>query len=254
MSSIKSRLEHPYKATTAETVDLLTSTASSMCNADGPLAGWAAMAKVVAGGAQKHARGDWRERDAKYFLPKILRHLHQAYGNAAMVDALISTGLEELDTLCGGPEATQAPQELDEESGTPHLIRAAVNAIMAWEVGHNKVDAKPGMVYLAAPYSINPELSLSVCSAIVKQAVGLGEMVYSPVVYGVAADREASYDYWMAHCLAMLAKCDSLVIVKDNELGDWTYSKGVVAEALRARELGIPVSTYDTQSGELVSI
>lgn len=250
MSSIKSRLEHPYKATTAETVDLLTSTASSMCNADGPLAGWAAMAKVVAGGAQKHARGDWRERDAKYFLPKILRHLGAAYGTKDLSYA-ISVAYN-----CNFvfPGHGHAPQELDEESGTPHLVRAAVNAIMAWEVGHNKADVKPGMVYLAAPYSINPELSLKVCSAIVKQAVGLGEMVYSPVVYGVAADREASYDYWMAHCLAMLAKCDSLVIVDDEGLGSWSASNGVVVEYARAAELGIPVSVYKTATGELVSL
>lgn len=51
MSTPKERLESPYKATSAETVDLLTGVAQRMVNSDGPLLAWSQVADVTANGA-----------------------------------------------------------------------------------------------------------------------------------------------------------------------------------------------------------
>lgn len=229
MSTPKDRLESPYKATSAETVDLLTGVAQRMVNSDGPLLAWSQVADVTANGASKYARGDWRTRSQEYFLPKILRHLRQHYGWDHFYDSM--DAVYKMDYPL-------EPQLIDEESGTPHLARAATNILMALENCGNiekpaelPVTAEElGMVYLASPYTINPELSYVIAREIVESCVRDGVMVYAPTLYGHTAAKNGTWDYWMAHGLRLMAGCNSVVFVKSSELGDWRDSEGCTRE------------------------
>lgn len=228
MSTPKDRLEAPYKATSSETVDLLTGVAQRMVNSDGPLLAWSQVADVTANGASKYARGDWRIRSQEYFLPKILRHLIQHYGSREFKKAL---GIE----ACWDTD----PVYLDTESGMPHLARAATNILMALENCGNREDAPAiepvtaeelGMVYLAMPYTINPELSYVMALEIVESCVKDGVMVYAPTLYGHTAAKDGSWEYWMTHGLRLMSGCNSVVFVNSAELGDWRDSEGCTRE------------------------
>lgn len=262
MSTPKERLEAPYKATSAETVDLLTAVAQRMVYSDGPLLAWSQVADVTANGASKYARGDWRTRSQEYFLPKILRHLWQHYGNEAMLDALISTELDELDTFDGGPDATREPQLIDTESGMPHLARAATNILMALENCGNieepaelPVTAEElGMVYLAQPYTTKPSVSYLAALDIAARGIQDGVKLYSPIAFGHLVAPQASYDYWLEHGLDMLRRCDSLVLVQDESLGPWANSPGCVKEHALALELGKKVYQFNTAEWKLVRL
>lgn len=233
MSTPRDRLESPYRGTSHETVDLLTGVAQRMVNSDGPLLAWSQVADVTANGASKYARGDWRTRSQEYFLPKILRHLIQHYGADTFVVAL--------DTA--EPFSYCDPQFLDAESGMPHLARAATNILMALENCGNREDAPAiepvtaeelGMVYLASPYTVNPELSYVIAREIVESCVQDGVAVYAPTLYGHVAAKNGSYDYWVNHGIKLLEACDSVVFVEAAELGPWRESKGCQLELASA--------------------
>ncbi len=260
MSTPKDRLESPYKATSAETVDLLTGVAQRMVNSDGPLLAWSQVADVTANGASKYARGDWRTRSEEYFLPKVLRHLVQHYGAKTFIAALHEAGAwvtcyEDIDfgngvRFVNGAHELDAcapsydePQLIDAESGQPHLARAATNILMALENCGNQEDAPAiepvtaeelGMVYLASPYTVNPELSYVIAREIVESCVKDGVAVYAPTLYGHVAAKNGSYDYWVNHGIKLLEACDSVVFVEAAELGPWRDSKGCQLELASA--------------------
>lgn len=253
MSTPKDRLEAPYKATSSETVDLLTGVAQRMVNSDGPLLAWSQVADVTANGASKYARGDWRTRSQEYFLPKILRHLIQHYGNEEMEAALDEVGVggdsqgNAMINTTGGVWVAIPPVYLDAESGMPHLARAATNILMALENCGNREDAPAiepvtaeelGMVYLASPYTINPELSYVIAREIVESCVQEGVAVYAPTLYGHVAAKNGSYDYWVNHGIKLLEACDSVVFVEAAELGPWRDSKGCNLEFIHATRKG----------------
>lgn len=244
MSTPKERLESPYKATSAETVDLLTGVAQRMVNSDGPLLAWSQVADVTANGASKYARGDWRTRSQEYFLPKILRHLLQHYGSDVFTDSLYEIGLR-LDYVFREPTVARfyPGEQIDAESGMPHLARAATNTLMALENCGNSEDAPAvepvtadelGMVYLAMPYTVNPELSYVIAREIVESCVKDGVAVYAPTLYGHVAAKNGSYDYWVNHGIKLLEACDSVVFVEAAELGPWRDSKGCQLELASA--------------------
>ena len=233
MSSPKDRLEAPYKDTSSETVDLLTGVAQRMVNSDGPLLAWSQVADVTANGASKYARGDWRTRSVRYFLPKVVRHLRQHYGAHKFMEACQQAA--GVGTVDG--------EFIDAESGMPHLARAATNILMALENCSNREDAPAiepvtaeelGMVYLASPYTVNPELSYVIAREIVESCVKDGVAVYAPTLYGHVAAKSGSYDYWVNHGIKLLEACDSVVFVEAAELGPWRESKGCQLELASA--------------------
>lgn len=242
MSTPKDRLESPYKATSAETVDLLTGVAQRMVNSDGPLLAWSQVADVTANGASKYARGDWRTRSQEYFLPKILRHLRKHFGHDAYYYATDS--VVDLEWIAEDEPGyiQQEPEAIDAESGQPHLARAATNILMCLEnCGNIKEPAETpvtpeelGMVYLASPYTVNPELSYVIAREIVESCVQEGVAVYAPTLYGHVAAKNGSYDYWVNHGIKLLEACDSVVFVEAAELGPWRDSKGCQLELASA--------------------
>ena len=101
------------------------------------------------------------------------------------------------------------------------------------------------MIYLASPYS-DPDLMvrqqrfLMVC----REAANLmrqGEMVYSPIAHGHCISRcglPFDADYWDAHSRLMLARCESLAVLR---LDGWETSVGVQREIELAKTMGIPI-------------
>ena len=140
----------------------------------------------------------------------------------------------------------------------PALARAATNILMALENCGNREDAPAiepvtadelGMVYLASPYTINPELSYVIAREIVESCVQEGVAVYAPTLYGHVAAKNGSYDYWIQHGIRLLSGCDSIVFVESKELGSWRDSKGCQLELDEALKNGLPLYqfNYDTK-------
>jgi hypothetical protein len=87
------------------------------------------------------------------------------------------------------------------------------------------------MIYLASPYSNDPEgnyaAMLDVCKRLVARTPA--PLVFSPVVYFHAYCRDVPYEGVMEMCFRMLDRADQFVIV---DLPGWSVSKGVRAESL----------------------
>ena len=109
------------------------------------------------------------------------------------------------------------------------------------------------MIYLAIPYTFNPELSFKIANRAAADLMTEGEVVYSPISMGhVVADYldddlRLDHEFWMKQCLPMLEKCDELRIVKIDATDRYWMalveeSKGCVAEIEKAKELGIPIT------------
>lgn len=85
------------------------------------------------------------------------------------------------------------------------------------------------MIYLASPYSNDPEgnyaAMLDVCKRLVSRAPA--PLVFSPVVYFHSYCQDVPYEQVMEMCLAMLGKATSFVIVA---LPKWNESNGVDEE------------------------
>jgi hypothetical protein len=240
-----------------------------MVNSDGPLLAWSQVADVTANGASKYARGDWRTRSQEYFLPKILRHLIQHYGNEAMEAALDEVGVGgdsqgyTMINNTGGAWVAIPPVYLDAESGMPHLARAATNILMALENCGNSEDAPAvepvtadelGMVYLAMPYTVNPELSYVMAREIVESCVKDGVMVYAPTLYGHTAAKDGSWEYWMTHGLRLMSGCNSVVFVNSAELGDWRDSEGCTRELHHALRDGRKLYQFNYETKQMVRL
>lgn len=86
------------------------------------------------------------------------------------------------------------------------------------------------MIYLASPYSNNPEgnyaAMLDVCKRLVSRAPP--PLVFSPVVYFHSFCQHLDYDTVMELCLEALKRSTQFYIV---DLPGWSESKGVRQEA-----------------------
>ena len=105
------------------------------------------------------------------------------------------------------------------------------------------------MIYLASPYSHpDPGVRTTRYRQAAWHAVRLmqdGRLVYSPIVHshplsvlGLPGD----WPFWADHNRAMLAACQTLVVLT---LPGWEHSKGIAAELALAAELEIPVEYED---------
>lgn len=93
-------------------------------------------------------------------------------------------------------------------------------------------------VYLSGPVSNNPDYQN--CFAEAEQLVReAGHKVVSPLSVPVLSEEIYSWDDCMKVCIALMRKCDCVLMV-----GDWRASVGARIEKLWAQGLGIPV--YDS--------
>jgi hypothetical protein len=100
--------------------------------------------------------------------------------------------------------------------------------------------------YLASPYRAHPQGRHQAYRDAVDASARLlrgGAVVFSPVVYGHAIQETAGEVLdeaaWLGVDLAILAECDSLVVVM---IPGWRESDGVADEIKRAVEREIPIS------------
>lgn len=108
------------------------------------------------------------------------------------------------------------------------------------------------MIYLAIPYSFNPEISYDVVNKAAAQLMKQGHRVYSPVSMGhgiadwLPEDVRYNSEFWLHQFLPLMLECDKLVIVKINSPFKQfeqllQESKGCQAEIKLAKKLGIPI-------------
>lgn len=262
MKTPRDNLMYPYKATHAETVDNMTTVASRLSNADGPLAAIAQLTDAVSHGVGKHSKGDWRTRTPDYFLPKALRHLRQHFGEAAFSDGLAGITSYHDARLTNPRFIDREPEAIDAESGVAHLVKAATNILMAHENCQNEEEPTEapitadelGMTYLAMPYTRDPHKSFLVAGEIAKQCTVDGIQVYAPTVYGHVVAQDGTYDYWIKHGLRILKACDSITFVLHKELGSWQMSKGCQMEFTAAREAGLKMFEFDYETKKTVRL
>lgn len=103
------------------------------------------------------------------------------------------------------------------------------------------------MIYLISPYS-HPDAAVMEdrydrACRIAGAMLARGEMVYSPVAHchpiAVRCGLPRGWDFWGPHCVQML-DCASRVVVA--KLNGWRQSRGVAADIIRARYLGLHIS------------
>lgn len=102
------------------------------------------------------------------------------------------------------------------------------------------------MIYLASPYSDpNPIVmgqrfheAARVAAALMKE----GQVIYSPIAHNhylaVKFNMPSDFDFWMLYDLAILARCDQLLVLC---LPGWKQSKGIGKEMDFACEHNIPI-------------
>lgn len=94
-------------------------------------------------------------------------------------------------------------------------------------------------VYLAHPYTSDPDGNAERAIDVADQLMDMGHIVLNPLLsHYHHKRRQRSYESWMVQDFGWLDVCDVLVRV----LGD---SPGADREVARAQELGIPVYTLD---------
>lgn len=112
------------------------------------------------------------------------------------------------------------------------------------------------MIYLACPYT-HPDIEVRAkrlqaadyyAALLIETGIGA---VFSPITHGVRLEphlsraKVESHDFWMEQCIAVLRKCDELVVLP---LIGWKESKGVKMEIRLANSMQLPVRyIQDTQ-------
>jgi nucleoside 2-deoxyribosyltransferase len=105
------------------------------------------------------------------------------------------------------------------------------------------------MIYLASPYShpdpdVREQRYRAACRA-AAELIQAGHIVFSPVIHSHPLTEfglPTGWEFWQRLDLALLERCDELVVLK---LEGWEESVGVQAEIRTALELRKPVLHWD---------
>ena len=118
-------------------------------------------------------------------------------------------------------------------------------------------DTRKPVIYLAAPYaSPHPEVSVTRVEAVTRFAALLmkeGKAVFSPITQGHEVQRflppelAHDHDFWLPPDLAILQRCDMLVILP---LPGWRESVEVRTEVAAAMTFNVTVALYKSRAGE----
>jgi nucleoside 2-deoxyribosyltransferase len=113
--------------------------------------------------------------------------------------------------------------------------------------------SKRELIYLAIPYSWNPEKSYQIANEITAELLEQGFDVFSPVTHFhpiallMKEEKKQDHDFWMEKDLFFLSKCDKVLIVDIVDRCSINYtnlSKGVLIELAFAEKRGIPINRY----------
>lgn len=102
------------------------------------------------------------------------------------------------------------------------------------------------MIYVASPYTSSEQSVMQsryeMVKAFAAQQMRAGMTVYSPIVHGhdISTSHElpGDWEFWKPHCLAMLRKADSMIVLT---IPGWEQSVGVLAEIAFCESCGIPI-------------
>lgn len=105
------------------------------------------------------------------------------------------------------------------------------------------------LIYLAIPYTYNPNESFEIANKLAAKLMQQGNIVFSPISHShMIADNlpehlRFSQKFWMKQDLPILEKCDELfiVIIGENGCDLIENSKGCKSEIQHAKDNNIPV-------------
>jgi hypothetical protein len=102
------------------------------------------------------------------------------------------------------------------------------------------------VIYLASPYSADPEHNYQLALEAAARIVADGHILYSPIVHGhllhLVADLPQDFAFWQRHNFGMLRKASELWVL---DIPGWQTSTGVQAEIEFAKLAHIPRCVVD---------
>lgn len=175
-------------------------------------------------GARKYERLNWQKPcdDPKQHLQSAMRHLL---------------------AIIGG-------EEIDPESGVRHSGLIGCNMMMYNFHTMQKEKKDDGeIVYLAIPYSFNPELSASIANKVAGELMSEGCVVFSPISHSHAISEtldpllQCDQEFWLKQDLEILKHCSKViaVVIGENGYKLLKESKGCTTEIGYAKANDIPV-------------
>lgn len=108
-------------------------------------------------------------------------------------------------------------------------------------------------IYLAVPYTWNPEASFKIANQVTAQLMEAGHVVFSPISHShYVADfldpkLRTDSDWWMEQDLPFVEWCDEVYVLMIGETGDALIarSKGVQMELQHAKKIRKPIVYID---------
>ena len=108
-------------------------------------------------------------------------------------------------------------------------------------------------IYLAIPYSWNPERSFAIANKVAAKLMSKGHIVFSPISHShhiadhLPANLKTDADWWMKQDLPLVYWCDEVhvVCIGENGCNLIEDSKGVQAEIEFAKDHNKPIKIID---------
>jgi len=111
---------------------------------------------------------------------------------------------------------------------------------------------KNKLIYLAIPYSHDPETSYKIANEVAAEIMQDGYIVFSPISHShyiscyMKEELRFNYDFWMKQDLPLLRKCDEVwfILIGDDGWKKLDESKGCVRELKESKLLKIKRRYY----------
>ena len=108
------------------------------------------------------------------------------------------------------------------------------------------------LIYLACPYTHPDEMVMlerfDLANRAANKLINLGLYVFSPISHThpirIAGSLPPSWEFWKGYDTTMIARCQKMIVVKAK---GWEESKGVQAEIVIAKQLGIDVEYLEVE-------
>lgn len=107
-------------------------------------------------------------------------------------------------------------------------------------------------IYLACPYSYNPNESFEMANKVAAKLMQQGHIVFSPVSHShkiadhMENEMRYSQNFWLKQDLKFMDVCDKLIIISIGKDGKKLIkeSKGCQSEIQKAMKLNLPINYY----------
>lgn len=105
-----------------------------------------------------------------------------------------------------------------------------------------------GIIYLAIPYTFNPEISFKIANEVAADLMKDGYIVFSPISHShpisINLDEKlrCDHDFWMKQDLPILKLCSKVIMIVPNGVQKLIQqSRGCVMEIQTATHYNIPI-------------